>query len=223
MNNEFEIAIELYDKYKNSYQSLSNQAKQRKDKKVAWSNTYLDLYPYQHILDFNQRSKPKIYSSKPKSIEGIIESWMQDGEVFFAFNAENIEWGASFIINDNDRKILLKFIQDWDDDIVLHQIFCIMYNGESIEQILFYLKDVNEDEDDDEGEENFIVHKYSYIDGKVDLITKDGFYYERSNHLPASTFRFEYSNGQVFIYANDLKASGRYEEKLVYNGKEEIP
>jgi len=222
MNKEFETAIELYEKYKNSYQSLFNQAKQLKGKEVVWSNTYLDLYPYQHILDFNQRSKPKIYSSKPKSNEGIVESWMKSGEVFFAYNAENIEWGASFIINDNDRKILLKFIQDWDDAIVLHQVFCIMYKSNSIEQILFYLKDVNED-DDDESEENFYVSKYSYIDGKVHLITKDGFYYEKSNHIPTLTFRFEYNNGKVSIYAKQLKANGTNEEELIFSGKEERP
>ena len=184
MDKELEITKEFFNKYKSSYQVLLNQAEQYEDKEVVWSNTYLNLYPYEHI-QYNQRSKPKIYSSKPKSSDGIIESWMKNGKVFFAFDARNILWGVEFIISEAGKTIRLSYKADEDDEMALTAVCCVLHNNDLIEKVLAYSRD-DSLEDDGIAKETFYVSRYSYIEGKIHSIIRDGFYLEKSNQK----FRF---------------------------------
>lgn len=189
-----------------------HQVEDVENETIVWSNSYLEIYPYQYEL--NQLPKPKIYKKEPKSKEGIIVNKLKNNELYFSYNAENKGWGSSFIINEVKKKISLRFLSNRAGEMVLSQVYCIIYEGSVIEKILFYTKD------DDVDEETFMVDRYSYNDNlTAHTIIRDGFFGEKIKILSTRTFRFEYVNGDVRIYSKQLKKNLKVVEDLLYTSR----
>ncbi|MFC9538994.1 hypothetical protein ACFTQ7_03825 [Lysinibacillus sp. NPDC056959] len=64
------MILKVFEEYSSSYNVLHQQVEDVGNGTVIWSNSYLEIYPYQYEL--NQLPKPKIYKKEPKSKEGII-------------------------------------------------------------------------------------------------------------------------------------------------------
>ncbi|WP_427108131.1 hypothetical protein [Lysinibacillus xylanilyticus] len=209
---DYEMIVKIFEEYRFSYNVLHHQVEDVENETIIWSNSYLEIYPYQYELD--QLPKPKIYKKEPKSKEGIIVNKLKNNELYFSYNAENKGWGSSFIINEVEKKICLRFLNNDDDEMVLSQVYCIIYKGSVIEKILFYLRD------DDMDEETFMVDRYSYYDNlTAHTIIRDGFFEEKIKILPTRTFRFEYENGDVRIYSKQLKKNLKVVEDLLYTSR----
>lgn len=207
---DYEFIIKIYEEYKFLYKELLNQVEDIRNHTVLWSNTYLEMYPFQYEL--NQLPKPKIYKNEPKCKEGIIVNNLKNNELYYSYNAENKGWGSSFIINEDESKICLRFLSE-DDKMILSQVYCVRYNGTLIQKVLFYTRD------DDMEEETFMIDRYLYHhdNNTIQTIMRDGFFEDKMNILPTRKFRFEYINGDVSIYSKQLKKDKQYVEELLYS------
>lgn len=209
---DYEMIVKIFEEYSSSYNVLHHQVEDVENETIIWSNSYLEIYPYQYELD--QLPKPKIYKKEPKSKEGIIVNKLKNNELYFSYDAENKGWGSSFIINETEKKICLRFRSNRAGEMVLSQVHCIIYEGSVIEKILFYTRD------DDVNEETFMVDRYSYNDNlTTHTIIRDGFFGEKIKILPTRTFRFEYVNGDVLIYSKQLKKNLKIVEDLLYTSR----
>ncbi|WP_375200534.1 hypothetical protein [Bacillus sp. RS11] len=209
---EYEMIVKIYEEYSSSYNMLHQQVEDVENETIIWSNSYLEIYPYQYEL--NQLPKPKIYKKEPKSKEGIIVNKLKNNELYFSYNAENKGWGSSFIINETEKKISLGFESNRAGEMVLSQVYYIIYEGSVIEKRLFYTRD------DDTNEATFMVDRYSYNDNStVHTIIRDGFFGEKIKILSTRTFRFEYENGDVRIYSKQLKKNLKVVEDLLYTSR----
>lgn len=206
---DYEMVLKVYEEYSSLYNVLYQQVENIENDMMIWSNSELELYPYQYEL--NQLPKPKVYKKEPKTKNGIIVNKFKNNELYFSYNAENIGWGSSFIINKDEKKIRLSFFRDKNDEMILRQIYCIEYKEFVIEKRLFYQRD------DYAKEETFMVDNYLYNDdGTIHSIIRNGFFEEKTNVLPTRTFRFEYANGDVYIYSKQLKKNQEVVEDLLY-------
>lgn len=209
---DYEMIVKIFEEYRSSYNVLHNQVEDVENETIIWSNSYLEIYPYQYEL--NQLPKPKIYKKEPKSKEGIIVNKLKNNELYFSYNAENKGWGSSFIINETEKKISLGFESNRAGEMVLSQVYYIIYEGSVIEKRLLYTRD------DDTNEETFMVDRYSYNDNStVHTIIRDGFFGEKIKILSTRTFRFEYENGDVRIYSKQLKKNLKVVEDLLYTSR----
>lgn len=116
---------------------MLNQVEDIRNQTVLWSNTYLEMYPFQYEL--NQLPKPKIYKNEPKCKEGIIVNNLKNNELYYSFKAENKGWGSSFIIYEDESKFCLRFLSE-DDKMILSQVYCVRYNGTLIQKVLILYK-----------------------------------------------------------------------------------
>ncbi|MGE7911708.1 hypothetical protein [Lysinibacillus xylanilyticus] len=209
---DYEMIVKIFEEYRSSYNVLLHQVEDVENETIIWSNSYLEIYPYQYEL--NQLPKPKIYKKEPKSKEGIIVNKLKNNELYFSYNAENKGWGSSFIINEVGKKFSLGFQSNRAGEMVLSQVYYIIYEGSVIEKRLFYTRD------DDTNEETFMVDIYSYNDNStVHTIIRDGFFGEKIKNLSTRTFRFEYVNGDVLIYSKQLKKNLKVVEDLLYTSR----
>ncbi|WP_210190607.1 hypothetical protein [Paenibacillus uliginis] len=206
---DYGFIVKIFEKYRSSYKALLHRVEDVGNETVVWSNSDLELYPYQYEL--NQLPKLKVYKNEPKSKEGIIVNRLKNNELYFSYNAENKGWGSSFIMNEVEKKICLRFLSNEDDEMVLSQVYCVIYEGSVIEKVLFYTRD------DDMDEETFMIDRYSYNDNTtIHTIIRDGFFGEKLNILPLRKFCFEYLNGDVFIYSKQLKKNQKDVEEFIY-------
>ncbi|MGY3188922.1 hypothetical protein [Lysinibacillus sp. TE18511] len=209
---DYEMIVRIFEEYESLYKVLLNQVEDIGNETVLWSDSYLELYPYQYEL--NQLPKPKIYKNEPKCKEGIIVNRLKKNELYFSYHAENKGWGSSFIINEVEKKICLRFLNNDDDEMVLSQVYCVIYKGSVIEKVIYYTRD------DDIGEETFRTDRYLYNDNNtIQTIIRDGFFEEKINVLHTRTFRFEYVNGGVRIYSKQLKKNLKVVEDLLYTSR----
>lgn len=209
---DYEMIVRIFEEYRSLYKVLLNKVEEIRNETVLWSNSYLELYPYQYEL--NQLPKPKIYKNEPKCMEGIIVNRLKNNELYFSYRAENKGWGSSFIINEVEKKICLRFLNNDDDEMVLSQVYCVIYKGSVIEKVIYYTRD------DDIGEETFRTDRYLYNDNNtIQTIIRDGFFEEKINVLHTRTFRFEYVNGDVLIYSKQLKKNLKVVEDLLYTSR----
>ncbi|MGM1050213.1 MAG: hypothetical protein ACQEXX_29385 [Bacillota bacterium] len=210
---DYELILKIFEKYRSSYKVLLHQVEDVRNDTVIWSDSFLEFFPYQYAL--NQLKKPKIYKTEPESNEGVIVNKLKDGELYYSYHAENKGWGSDFVIKEDGIKLYLKFLNNDNDEMVLEQVYCVVLKETMIEKVLFYLKDVDLDGDEELNEETFLVDKYSYNRNEgVDTIIRNGFYHENNNIIPTTTFRFEYVNGDIFIYSKQLKLNQIDVEKL---------
>lgn len=176
---------------------------------VLWSNAYLELYLFQYEL--NQLPKPKIYKNEPECKEGMIVNNLKNNELYYSYNAENKGWGSSFIIDEVEMKICLRFLSE-DNEMILSQIDCVRYNESLIQKVLFFTKD------DDMDEETFMIDRYLYNDNNtIQTIIRDGFFEDKMNILPSRKFRFEYISGDIAFFSKQLKKDKKYVEELLYS------
>jgi hypothetical protein len=104
------------------------------------------------------------------------------------------------------NELYLRFLNNDNDEIVLEQVYCVVLKETVIEKVLFYLKDVDLDGDEELNEETFLVDEYLYNSNQaVDTIIRNGFYHENKNSIPTTTFRFEYVDEGIFIYSKQMK------------------
>ncbi|MGM1050207.1 MAG: hypothetical protein ACQEXX_29355 [Bacillota bacterium] len=54
---------------------------------------------------------------------------LKNNGLYFSYNAENKGWGSSFIMNEVEKKICLRFLSNEDDEMVLSQVYCVIYFG----------------------------------------------------------------------------------------------
>jgi hypothetical protein len=209
---DYEIILRIFEEYGSLYKVLLNKVENIGNETVLWSDSSLELYPYQYEL--NQLPKPKIYKNEPKCKEGIIVNRLKKNELYFSYCAENKGWGSSFIINEVEKKICLRFLNNDADEMVLSQVYCVIYKGSVIEKVIYYTRD------DDIGEETFRTDRYLYNDNNtIQTIIRDGFFEEKINVLHTRTFRFEYVNGDVLIYSKQLKKNLKVVEDLLYTSR----
>ncbi|MFC9538989.1 hypothetical protein ACFTQ7_03800 [Lysinibacillus sp. NPDC056959] len=209
---DYEMIVRIFEEYGSLYKVLLNKVEDIVNETVLWSNSYLEFYPYQYEL--NQLPKPKIYKNEPKRKEGIIVNRLKNNELYFSYRAENKGWGSSFIINEVEKKICLRFLNNDDDEMVLSQVYCVIYKRSMIEKVIYYTRD------DDIGEETFRTDRYLYNDNNtIQTIIRDGFFEEKINVLHTRTFRFEYVNGDVLIYSKQLKKNLKVVEDLLYTSR----
>ena len=211
---DYEMIVRIFEEYGSLYKVLLNKVEDIVNETVLWSDSYLELYPYQYEL--NQLPKPKIYKNEPKCKEGIIVNRLKNNELYFSYRAENKGWGSSFIINEVEKKICLRSLNNDNDEMVLSQVYCVIYKGSVIEKVIYYTRD------DDIGEETFRTDRYLYNDNNtIQTIIRDGFFQEKINVLHTRTFRFEYVNGDVLIYSKQLKKNLKVVEDLLYTSRKE--
>lgn len=201
---EYDLLLRIFGKYYDSYEELLNRAKNVEQDTVIWSDSFLEFFPYQNAL--NQLKKPKIYKTEPESNEGVIVNKLKDGELYYSYEKENKGWGSVFVIKEDGMKLYLRFLNNDNDEIVLEQVYCVVLKETVIEKVLFYLKDVDLDGDEELNEETFLVDEYLYNSNQaVDTIIRNGFYHENKNSIPTTTFRFEYADEGIFIYSKQMK------------------
>lgn len=201
---EYDLLLRIFEKYYDSYEELLNRAKNVEQDTVIWSDSFLEFFPYQNAL--NQLKKPKIYKTEPESNEGVIVNKLKDGELYYSYEKENKGWGSVFVIKEDGMKLYLRFLNNDNDEIVLEQVYCVVLKETVIEKVLFYLKDVDLDGDEELNEETFLVDEYLYNSNQaVDTIIRNGFYHENKNSIPTTTFRFEYADEGIFIYSKQMK------------------
>lgn len=201
---EYDLLLRIFEKYYDSYEELLNRAKNVEQDTVIWSDSFLEFFPYQNAL--NQLKKPKIYKTEPESNEGVIVNKLKDGELFYSYDKENKGWGSVFVIKGDGMKLYLRFLNNDNDEIVLEQVYCVVLKETVIEKVLFYLKDVDLDGDEELNEETFLVDEYLYNSNQaVDTIIRNGFYHENKNSIPTTTFRFEYVDEGILIYSKQMK------------------
>ncbi|MFJ8461714.1 hypothetical protein ACIQ57_21690 [Lysinibacillus xylanilyticus] len=210
---DYDLLLQIFEKYYDSYEEMLDRVKDVENDTVIWSDSYLEFFPYQYAL--NQLKKPKIYKTEPESNEGIIVNKLKDGELYYSYDNENKGWGSVFVIKEDGMKLYLRFLNNDNEEIVLEQVYCVVFKEIVIEKVLFYLKDVDLDGDEELNEETFLVDTYSYNSNEtVDTIIRNGFYPESKNIIPTTTFRFEYVNEDIFIYTKQLKLNQMDVEKL---------
>jgi len=201
---EYDLLLRIFEKYYDSYEELLNRAKNVEQDTVIWSDSFLEFFPYQNAL--NQLKKPKIYKTEPESNEGVIVNKLKDGELYYSYDKENKGWGSVFVIKEDGMKLYLRFLNNDNDEIVLEQVYCVVLKETVIEKVLFYLKDVDLDGDEELNEETFLVDEYLYNSNQaVDTIIRNGFYHENKNSIPTTTFRFEYVDEGILIYSKQMK------------------
>ncbi|EPY08611.1 hypothetical protein PAALTS15_03517 [Paenibacillus alvei TS-15] len=201
---EYDLLLRIFGKYYDSYEEMLNRAKNVEQDTVIWSDSFLEFFPYQNAL--NQLKKPKIYKTEPESNEGVIVNKLKDGELYYSYDKENKGWGSVFVIKEDGMKLYLRFLNNDNDEIVLEQVYCVVLKETVIEKVLFYLKDVDLDGDEELNEETFLVDEYLYNSNQaVDTIIRNGFYHENKNSIPTTTFRFEYVDEGIFIYSKQMK------------------
>lgn len=201
---EYDLLLRIFGKYYDSYEELLNRAKNVEQDTVIWSDSFLEFFPYQNAL--NQLKKPKIYKTEPESNEGVIVNKLKDGELYYSYEKENKGWGSVFVIKEDGMKLYLRFLNNDNDEIVLEQVYCVVLKETVIEKVLFYLKDVDLDGDEELNEETFLVDEYLYNSNQaVDTIIRNGFYHENKNSIPTTTFRFEYVDEGILIYSKQMK------------------
>jgi len=222
---DLNLILEIYEKYSQSYETLLNQAESVENKAILWSEFRLELYPHECAL--NAYKKPKIYKKYPVPGESFTINWLKNDEVFYYYNAtiyesETIsnESGASFILNETNNKICLRFLGESNgetDKMVLYQIYCVVYKDSLINKILFYEREYDDGVIDSE---RFETDKYSYNDNEtIHTIVRDGFNWERDNILNTRTFRFDYVDGDILIYSKQLKLNLEDTEELMWTIK----
>lgn len=210
---EYDLLLKIFEKYYDSYEEMLNKAENVEQDTVIWSDSFLEFFPYQYAL--NQLKKPKIYKTEPESNEGVIVNKLKNGELYYSYNKENKWWGSVFVIKEDGMKLYLRFLNNDNDEIVLEQVYCVVLKETVIEKVLFYLKDVDLDGDEELNEETFLVDEYLYNSNQaVDTIIRNGFYHENKNITPTTTFRFEYVNENIFIYSKQLKLNLMDAEQL---------
>lgn len=201
---EYDLLLRIFGKYYDSYEAMLNRAKNVEQDTVIWSDSFLEFFPYQNAL--NQLNKPKIYKTEPESNEGVIVNKLKDGELYYSYDKENKGWGSVFVIKEDGMKLYLRFLNNDNDEIVLEQVYCVVLKETVIEKVLFYLKDVDLDGDEELNEETFLVDEYLYNSNQaVDTIIRNGFYHENKNSIPTTTFRFEYVDEGILIYSKQMK------------------
>ncbi|MFT9820950.1 hypothetical protein [Lysinibacillus sp. NPDC056185] len=210
---EYDLLRKIFEKYFDSYEDMLYQIKDIVNETVIWSDSFLEFFPYQNAL--NQLKEPKIYKAEPKSNEGVIVNKLKDGELYYSYDSENKGWSSVFVIKEDGMKLYLRYLNNDNDEIVLEQVYCVVFKETAIEKVIFYLKDVDLDGDEELNEETFLVDKYSYNSNEtIDTIIRNGFYHENKNIIPTTTFRFEYVNEDIFIYTKQLKLNQMDVEKL---------
>lgn len=221
MKEDYKFIRGIFKEYKFSYSDLFNETKNVEYETIIWSDSYLEFYPYQNAL--NQLTKPKIYKTEPESKESVIVNKLKDDEVYYSYRAENEGWGSVFIINKDHAKICLMFFNNDDDEIVLGQVYYIIYKSEFIiDKVLFYSMDEDIDGDKELDEQTFMIDEYLYNENDtIDSITRNGFYETKKNVLAERKFRFEYSDNKFFIYSKQLKKNNSDIEELSYVLKKE--
>ncbi|WP_028532291.1 hypothetical protein [Paenibacillus sp. UNC217MF] len=201
---EYDLLLRIFEKYYDSYEEMLNRAKNVEQDTVIWSDSFLEFFPYQNAL--NQLKKPQIYKTEPESNEGVIVNKLKDGELYYSYDKENKGWGSVFVIKEEGMKLYLRFLNNDNDEIVLEQVYCVVLKETVIEKVLFYLKDVDLDGDEELNEETFLVDEYLYNSNQaVDTIIRNGFYHENKNSIPTTTFRFEYVDEGILIYSKQMK------------------
>ncbi|EPY14144.1 hypothetical protein [Paenibacillus alvei] len=201
---EYDLLLRIFEKYYDSYEEMLNRAKNVEQDTVIWSDSFLEFFPYQNAL--NQLKKPKIYKTEPESNEGVIVNKLKDGELYYSYDKENKGWGSVFVIKEEGMKLYLRFLNNDNDEIVLEQVYCVVLKETVIEKVLFYLKDVDLDGDEELNEETFLVDEYLYNSNQaVDTIIRNGYYHENKNSIPTTTFRFEYVDEGILIYSKQMK------------------
>ncbi|GAV16021.1 hypothetical protein [Paenibacillus sp. NAIST15-1] len=201
---EYDLLLRIFEKYYDSYEEMLNRAKNVEQDTVIWSDSFLEFFPYQNAL--NQLKKPKIYKTEPESNEGVIVNKLKDGELYYSYDKENKGWGSVFVIKEDGMKLYLRFLNNDNDEIVLEQVYCVVLKETVIEKVLFYLKDVDLDGDEELNEETLLVDEYLYNSNQaVDTIIRNGFYHENKNSIPTTTFRFEYVDERILIYSKQMK------------------
>lgn len=206
----YDFAKDIFKKYKNAYRSMLFCAEDIVCDHVVWSDSYLEFYPYQREMD--QVKKTKYYKSMPASTEGVVTSKFKGGAWYYSYREENRAWGSVFLISEEEAQCYLIFTGD--DEVTLDQIFVVRRAGGKIEEVLYY-SGFNEGD-----EEIFMIDRYSYNgNGSVSEVTRSGFYEGKGRLLPVRGFRFEYADGNVLIYSNQLKANGTCTEELLCKTK----
>lgn len=217
---EYNLLVKIFEKYYDSYEEMLCRVKDLENDTVIWSDSFLGFFPYQNAL--SQLKKPKIYKAEPKSNEGVIVSKFINGELYYSYDNENKGWGSVFVIKEDGMKLYLRFLNNDNDEIVLEQVYCIVFKETVIEKVIFYLKDVDLDGDEELSEETFLVDKYSYNgNATINSIIRNGFYHESKNSIPTTTFRFEYVNEDIFIYSKQLKLNQMDDEELRWKIKKQ--
>ena len=215
---EYELLLKIFEKYYDSYEEMLYRVKDVENDTVIWSDSFLEFFPYQYAL--SQLKEPKIYKTEPESNEGVIVNKLKDGELYYSYKKENKGWGSVFVIKEDGMKRYLRFLNNDNDEMVLEQVYCVVLKDTKIEKVLFYLKDLDLDEDEELNEETFLVDKYSYNSNEtIDTIIRNGFYHENNNIIPTTTFRFEYTNEDIFIYSKQMKLNQMDDEKLIWKIK----
>ncbi|MDT8979225.1 hypothetical protein RQP50_23590 [Paenibacillus sp. chi10] len=215
---EYDLLLRIFEKYYDSYEEMLNRAKNVEQDTVIWSDSFLEFFPYQNAL--NQLKKPKIYKTEPESNEGVIVNKLKDGELYYSYDKENKGWGSVFVIKEDGMKLYLRFLNNDNDEIVLEQVYCVVLKETVIEKVLFYLKDVDLDGDEELNEETLLVDEYLYNSNQaVDTIIRNGFYHENKNSIPTTTFRFEYVDEGILIYSKQMKQNQVDVEQLRWKNK----
>ncbi|MGY3793367.1 hypothetical protein [uncultured Aquimarina sp.] len=197
--------------FKNNLGSFNERKEQIKSvsfSKINWSDSYLDFTPYSSAID--QLEQPKVYNEEKTA---SIQNHFLNNKLVYSFRNENENWGTVFIDYEDDNTIKwYLYLENYDHDIVLHQVKIAYYNNDRVEKVLSYLMD--------EDEETFMLDCYNYSEkGKLETITRNGFYEMESNILPERKFYFEYNEHKKVKIHSQQNIANEIRRNLIYDGE----
>jgi hypothetical protein len=152
------------------------------DYEIKWSNSYIDFYPYESIMD---GLKPAvIYKDKPKS-DKLIQNRLKNNEIYYSFKYLNKEWGTEFYINDEKNNKIRLFYENQNENekMLLSQLYYKEIECNLINKVFCYMYDP------DMEEETLYIFEYKYENNKISKIIRYDY--------------FDMENEMIF-YENDL-------------------
>jgi hypothetical protein len=205
---DYKSIINLFDQNKELFGKRKNESNAITFSKINWSETFLDFTPFESI--FNQMKTPKVFSEE--KIPSVKNHFINE-KLFYSFDVENENWGTVFIDYNENYNHYFRYDENFDDEMVLRQLKLIYFNNQKISKSIFYLFN------DDTDEETFMVDLYEYNeDNTYKLITRNGFYHEKSKVMDTREFIFSYNDSKMQILSKQKLINGDISEVKIYDG-----
>lgn len=186
---------ELFSKNHQQFNKLSDDVEKIKDFNIFWSDSFLDFYPHESLLENNKQ--PAIYEIQPEGCEQFIINKSKNGNIYYACQYPHINWGSTFYLCDEQDNMIRLFYEDSNEEgnMLLSQVTYKILDNNLIRKVLFYMFD------EDMQEETFYIYEFLYENLLVKSITRYDFFYPENDTI---LYQIEYKNNKVKILQKQL-------------------
>ena len=192
--------------HKDKFEQHLKSINEIQDFNIIYSNFILEFHLY--FSEMNQIGKATLYKRVPKDLRGKMENRFVNENLFYSTELEENWLNACFyqIKDENDNNIVLHYTGSVKAP-KLNQIYISIFDNDKLSKMLFYHSD-----------KNFMEDIYSYDkQGRIEQITREGYWSNSKNILPTRTFRFDYDeNNELTIFSKQLKANGQNEFEQLF-------